>query len=207
MLLGVSDRTTLKLLFEPCARYTLGHNVENLKKKRTASDPWWPWKKPIESFFFYFCSHLYLTQFRAARRDQIRLGFENALEIWHFLSLSVHHLQNGSKINITFLARIFFWRENFRVSTTWIKPARGCAFRLVPEVMQLENATLSPILSLSAFPLVTFKLILSRAFSHSLELKINQLIKLSHTRALFTFLISAFTFFLFTSLTLIPTYI
>lgn len=54
MLLGVSDRTTLKLLFEPCARYTLGHNVENLKKKRTASDPWWPWKKPIESFFFLF---------------------------------------------------------------------------------------------------------------------------------------------------------
>lgn len=88
MLLGVSDRTTLKLLFEPCARYTLGHNVENLKKKRTASDPWWPWKKPIESFFFYFCSHLYLTQFRAARRDQIRLGFENALEIWHSLSFS-----------------------------------------------------------------------------------------------------------------------
>lgn len=32
-------------------------------------------------------SHLYLTQFRAARRDQIRLGFENALEIWHFLTL------------------------------------------------------------------------------------------------------------------------
>lgn len=61
---------------------TLGHKDETHREwfVATGEDANW--------LYFYFCLHLYLTQFRAARRDQIRLGFENALEIWHSLSPS-----------------------------------------------------------------------------------------------------------------------
>lgn len=112
---------------------TLGHKDETHREwfVVTGEDANW--------LYFYFCLHLYLTQFRAARRDQIRLGFENALEIWHSLSLplSVEHfdcVQKGSKINVTFLVWISIWRVIFKSVIHWIEIARDRAFQLVSKV-------------------------------------------------------------------------